>query len=89
MNPDDQSLRTSVIRMTPPDQQFITGNRAHSGHSFTPVTSIQAIIMPGASPGQGPKARIRRPGRPGSAHHDLRSANHAVPIYPEKRDVRP
>jgi hypothetical protein len=89
MNLDDQTLPTCVIRMTPPDQQFITGNRAHSGHSFTPVTSIQAIITLGAGPGQGPKAQGKDPAVRSRVGTTSGPAHHAVPICPEERDVRP
>ena len=74
MNLNDHARPIPVIRMMPPDQHVITGNRAHAGHSFTPVMSMEAMIMPGAGPGQGPKAQIRGPAVPAPGQHDPRYA---------------
>ncbi len=54
MNLTDHALPIPVIRMT---RQLMTGDRAHASHLFVLITSMQPMIMPGAGPGQGPRAR--------------------------------
>ena len=61
MNLTDYALLMPVIRMT---RQLMTGDRAHAGHPFTPITSMQPMIMPGAGPAA--PGGLPGPGRGGS-----------------------
>ena len=52
MNLNDHAHPIPVIRLTRP---LMTGDRTHADHPFTPITSMQPMIMPGADPSQGPR----------------------------------
>jgi len=84
VNLTDHVLPIAVIRMT---RQLMTWDRAHAGHPFTPITSMQPMIMPGTDPSQCPRARRRRPGSRASGHRAL--ARLTILIYPGSRTFGP